>query len=173
MKWDGKSSAPAGACQFLGQGESVQFAAGEGERKKVRITGYRGDIIEHWFWGNLAMDMDGLKFSKAKTPGLIDHDTRKRLTFSKSRSLKPETYIEGDTSKGHFSYRELKKRRISNIQHGMSNDQGLMSRRSAALRMNEQPPQASSQHLSQGDSPLGHWTFLLDILRFVLVRLDS
>lgn len=92
-KWDGKNQVPGNACHFVID-EGVCFAD-SADKNMVKLVGYRGDIIRHWFWGNLAFDMDGLRFDKPRTPGLIDHNTTKRLTYSKERNIKPETYIAG------------------------------------------------------------------------------
>jgi hypothetical protein len=92
-KWSGQTEIPQAACLFA-FGEAIDFAAGE-EKDSVRLVGYRGDIIDHWFWGNLAFDMDGLRFAKKATPGLIDHQSSQRLTFAKAQSIKPEVFIAG------------------------------------------------------------------------------
>lgn len=94
--WSGSRAVPASACRFLID-DAVEIAdAGQDDKgSQVRIVGYRGDIVKHWFWGNLVIDLDGLHFDKARTPGLIDHDPAKRLTYSRQRAIKPETFIAG------------------------------------------------------------------------------
>jgi len=92
-KWNGNIQAPANACQFILE-DAVKFAQGD-KKGIVKLIGYRGSIINHWYWGNLAFDFSGLHFDKPRTPGLIDHDTSKRLTYSTSREIEPETYITG------------------------------------------------------------------------------
>ena len=93
-KWNGADNVPATACRFVSD-NAIGFADDSGEDKKIKLVGYRGEIIDHWFWGRLGIDMDGLHFAKKKTPGLIDHNTSKRLTFSQEQQTKPETYIAG------------------------------------------------------------------------------
>ena len=94
-QWTGETEIPSSVCIFSCE-DAVRFADdGGNEKKSVRLVGYRGDIIMHWFWGKFAMDMDGLIFKKKKTPGLIDHKTDRRLTFGREQNIKPEVYITG------------------------------------------------------------------------------
>lgn len=94
-KWEGNNQVPASVCQFV-LADAVSFAEkGKDDKNMVKLTGYRGDIIKHWYWGNLAFDMKGLHFDKPRTPGLIDHNTSKRLTYSTDRAIEPETYLAG------------------------------------------------------------------------------
>lgn len=93
MQWDGCDTVPAKACNFVLE-DSVYFADGE-QSGMVKLVGYRGEIINHWFWGQFAVDMKGLSWDKKKTPGLMDHDTNRRLTFSKEKALEPEVYLAG------------------------------------------------------------------------------
>ena len=92
--WNGQDNVPVSVCRFVCD-DAVHFADDSTEEKGVRLLGYRGDIIKHWFWGNLAFDMDGLYFASKKTPGLIDHNSALRLTYSKKQAVKPEVFIEG------------------------------------------------------------------------------
>lgn len=92
--WEGNDQVPGNACRFALE-DAVSFAENSGDKKMVKLVGYRGDIIKHWYWGNLAFDMDGLHFDKNRTPGLIDHNSSMRLTYSKDRAVKPETFIAG------------------------------------------------------------------------------
>ncbi|RLI47557.1 hypothetical protein DRO61_07775, partial [Candidatus Bathyarchaeota archaeon] len=60
------------------------FAEGdEGEVKKLQMTVYSGGINKgHWYWGDLAVDLEGLKFSKDKYPVLEEHNREKRIGFT-------------------------------------------------------------------------------------------
>lgn len=70
---------------------SVKFAEGvEGEAKKpsLEMLAYSGGIIKnHWYWGDLAIDLEGMSFPKKKFPLLEDHDTSKKLGFIKKLSI--------------------------------------------------------------------------------------
>jgi len=94
-KWNGNNQVPGSACHFVLE-DAVQFAQSDKtDKEMVKLVGYRGDIINHWYWGNLAFDFAGLYFDKPRTPGLIDHSTSQRLTYSTERAIEPETYIAG------------------------------------------------------------------------------
>jgi len=80
-----KEKIPNGALRLVQTGEGCNaFAEGdEGEVKKLQMTVYSGGIIKgHWFWGDLAVDLEGLKFSKDKYPVLEEHDRDKRIAFT-------------------------------------------------------------------------------------------
>ena len=65
--------------------------AKEGKPRTFRMVGYSGNIIKgHWWWGNLAIDLEGIRFSKPKFPILRDHDTDREMAFSK----KPQVSVE-------------------------------------------------------------------------------
>ncbi len=69
---------------------SVKFAEGvEGEKKpQLEMLAYSGGIIkDHWYWGDLAIDLEGMEFPKKKFPLLEDHDTSKKLGFIKKLSI--------------------------------------------------------------------------------------
>jgi hypothetical protein len=93
LQWKGNNQVSDKFCQFICE-NALSFSDSL-NKNIVRLTGYRGDITKHPFWGNLALDMKGLYFDKKITPGLIDHDTSKRLTFSQQQNISPETFIEG------------------------------------------------------------------------------
>lgn len=69
---------------------TVKFAEGaEGEKKpQLEMLAYSGGIIKgHWYWGDLAIDLEGMSFPKKKFPLLEDHDTSKKLGFIKKLSI--------------------------------------------------------------------------------------
>jgi hypothetical protein len=70
--------------------EFVFSESAEGVRK-FRMVGYSGKIIlGHWWWDNLAIDLEGISFKKPKFPILRDHFTSMELGFTK----KPQVSIE-------------------------------------------------------------------------------
>jgi hypothetical protein len=72
---------PKNAFSFVDPEASVQFA-----EDKVKIVGYSGkDIIGHWYWGKLAIDLDGMNAQRKIYPILEDHLTSRKIGFS----LKP------------------------------------------------------------------------------------
>jgi len=69
-----------------------EFAeAKEGVPRTFRMVGYSGKVIKgHWWWGNLAIDLEGIRFSKPKFPILRDHDTNREMAFSKKPQVSNE-----------------------------------------------------------------------------------
>ena len=54
----------------------------ENEKKRLEMTIYSGGVIKgHWWWGDLAIDLSGLKFPKKKYPILENHMTDKKIAF--------------------------------------------------------------------------------------------
>jgi len=68
----------------------MEFAAPkEGQPAHFKMVGYSGGIIKgHWYWNNLAIDLKGIKFNKAKFPILRDHETTREVGFSKKPTVK-------------------------------------------------------------------------------------
>jgi hypothetical protein len=60
---------------------SIQLS--ETEEPKMNMVGYSGGVIKkHWYWGDLAIDLDGVKFTKAKYPILENHWTDQKIAFT-------------------------------------------------------------------------------------------
>ncbi len=94
---------PSGAL-LLAASDCHAFAEGEDGKKKLRLVVYSGGVIKgHWWWGNLAIDLEGVKFDRNKYPVLENHRTDMKLAFSKKPiidgniSLDPETTVFVDT----------------------------------------------------------------------------
>ena len=79
------SKTPKQALNLAGSNEvQFQFSENPDEKPKASMEGYSGGIIEnHWWWGNLVIDLAGMSFPKAKYPALRDHDTDKIIGFFK------------------------------------------------------------------------------------------
>lgn len=94
---DKSKTAPQNACIFE-QGCTVAFDDTEGaeENNRFSIIAYTGQIIaNHWWWGNLAFDMEGIKFAKAKTPILQEHFRDDRIGFSTKQDIAEKVILEG------------------------------------------------------------------------------
>lgn len=90
-------TAPVMACIFNDNAE-VTFTQGDGDKKgeQFRIIGYTGGIMKgHWLWGNLALDLKGMKFAKKRTPVLEEHFTGRRIGFSTTQDIKDQVIVEG------------------------------------------------------------------------------
>jgi len=92
-----EDTAPTRACIF-NEHAKVTFAEGDDDKKKntFRIVGYSGGIIKgHWFWGNVAFDLEGIKFAKSRTPVLEEHFRNVRIGFSTRQEISDQVIVEG------------------------------------------------------------------------------
>jgi len=90
-------TAPMSACIFNDNAE-VTFAEGDGDKKgdHFRIVGYSGGVMKnHWFWGNIAFDLEGMKFAKSRTPVLEEHFTQSRIGFTTKQDISDKVIVEG------------------------------------------------------------------------------
>jgi hypothetical protein len=94
------NEAPSRACWFSDQEGLVTFADETTDPKKgnrFSIVGYSGEIIpNHWYWGNLAFDLSGMKFAKKKTPVLCQHDVDRRVGVASKQDIADQVTFEGD-----------------------------------------------------------------------------
>ncbi len=65
---------------------SVNFSATD-DIKYASMLGYSGKPMEHWLFGKLVVDVEGIDFNKPRIPILEDHDHRKKIGWSQ----KPNT----------------------------------------------------------------------------------
>lgn len=92
-----ENTAPARACIFNDNAE-VTFAKDDSgqEKNSFRIIGYSGGIIkDHWYWGNVAFDLSGMRFAKSRTPVLQEHFRDVRIGFSTKQEISDQVIIEG------------------------------------------------------------------------------
>lgn len=90
------NTAPVQACIFNERTE-VTFAEGGGGGNNFRILGYSGKIIKnHWYWGNMAIDLAGLKFYKKRIAVLESHFTNSRIGFTTKQEIKDAVRVEGE-----------------------------------------------------------------------------
>ncbi len=92
-----ENAAPRQACTFM-RDDAVTFADNGDTDKgnRFNIVGYSGEVIaNHWWWGNLAFDLDGLKFASKRTPVLDSHFTDRRLGFATKQNVEGKVTFEG------------------------------------------------------------------------------
>lgn len=81
---------PPRACVFaLEERDHLQLTAGEGKEPPTSfsiVANSGKPIANHWFWGNLGIQLDGIK-AKSRVPILMDHDPAKRLGYSDAREI--------------------------------------------------------------------------------------
>jgi hypothetical protein len=93
-----ENKVPVSAFNFKDVGAEVGFREDEGEGKSF-ILGYSGKVIKgHWYWGDLAIDVNGADFPKKVYPILDSHYTDRRIGFT----AKP------DTSKNNLMFDNVK-----------------------------------------------------------------
>lgn len=77
------------------------------EKGNVDIIAYSGKIIKnHWYWGDLAIDVAGTEFAKKLYPILEQHDIMRKIGFSSKPltdenklTIKNMTFVDTDASK--------------------------------------------------------------------------
>jgi len=90
-------TAPISAFIFNDNAE-VSFAQGDGEKKDdhFRIVGYSGGIMKnHWLWGDVGLDLEGMKFAKNRTPVLEEHFKQSRIGFTTKQDITDKVTVEG------------------------------------------------------------------------------
>lgn len=91
-----KNVAPLSACVFNERAE-VQFAEGGSESNRFKILGYTGKVmLGHWYWGNVAFDLSGLKFYKSRLAVLEQHFDTSRIGFTTKQEIKDKVEVEGE-----------------------------------------------------------------------------
>ena len=74
---------PKGALRFVDEGchAYIEMADIDGKKiPKLKMVAYSGGVIKgHWYWDNLAIDLDGIKFSVSKFPVLEQHNTDRKV----------------------------------------------------------------------------------------------
>jgi hypothetical protein len=99
---------PELALRFGGGEDSVNVYLEKGDEEgRLEMVAYSGGIIkDHWYWGNLAIDLSGLKFAKPKYPVLEDHDRSRKIAFTKKPDIEENklvvnngTFVDTDESR--------------------------------------------------------------------------
>ncbi len=86
---------PPAACRFAWD-NAVQFAATDKSGNGFEIVAYDGQIIpKHWYWGNLAFDLDGLSFEQDRTPVFDSHNYDRRVGFTTAQEIRPKVRFTG------------------------------------------------------------------------------
>lgn len=80
-----KEKISIGALQFHAsesQASTEVFAEGD-KKPRLNMVAYSGKIIKnHFWWGDLAIDLEGMAFPKSKYPILESHDYDKKIAFT-------------------------------------------------------------------------------------------
>ncbi|MHC4617219.1 MAG: hypothetical protein ACYTEQ_05640 [Planctomycetota bacterium] len=109
---DFNSTDPASNPSIFEMHGPVEFAAADGEQEKtrVRLTLYDGSIVKHWYWGNLAFDLQTMRMAKkGPNPILYGHDTNQRLAYSTAADFDSSFTLEGNFLKSSALAEQVKK----------------------------------------------------------------
>ena len=79
-----KQKIPNGALRLVEVGEGCHaLAVSDGDTKQLKMVIYSGGVIkDHWWWGDLAVDLEGLKFNRPKFPVLENHNESMKIAFT-------------------------------------------------------------------------------------------
>jgi hypothetical protein len=114
---------------FAKAGETAQV-----DDNRVAIVGYSGGIIlNHWYWGNLAFDKDGIQFAKKKTPILAEHMTDARIGVADKQAIGPDGVI----FEGNFLANDQAQRLRSDMKQGFPMEASLYIPPSVVERVDE------------------------------------
>ncbi len=73
------------------------------EKPKLEMTIYSGKVIpNHFWWGDLVIDLDGMEFKKSKYPILESHNTSKKIAFSKGKPVIEDYQLKLNPDKVEF-----------------------------------------------------------------------
>ncbi len=95
---------PKGALRFVEEGfHAFAFKDGEDKPMRIQMTAYNGKIIKgHWYWGDLAIDLSGIKFGSGKFPILENHDTARKVGFHNGKPDIEDNKLELVPEKTHL-----------------------------------------------------------------------
>lgn len=75
----------------------VCFAEDDGKvGNRIELKLCDGSVSPHWFWGNMAFNLAGIKLAKNKIPILFAHDTNQRLGMSTDHSIDGAFVLRGN-----------------------------------------------------------------------------
>lgn len=129
-----KTEIPAAAFNFR-QGGAVTFSDAS-NKNRIRLLLYNGTVtMGHWYWGNIAFDLKGMRLAKPKVPILQEH--RDRVGFSTSHKINGQFILEGKFLKNPTA-QELR----ADMQQGFPMQ--------ASLRFS--PEKSEIEHITEGES---------------------
>ena len=93
---------PQAAFRFQDHGCFAK-AGGDSDKPKLDMMAYSGGVIkDHWYWTDLVIDLNGMKFAKTKYPILENHFTDRKVAFSKGKPLVENNQLKLDPEKVEF-----------------------------------------------------------------------
>ncbi|MCK5862499.1 MAG: hypothetical protein KAH38_08440 [Candidatus Hydrogenedentes bacterium] len=116
----GEVTVPAAALMFSDKEIALKFTQEDGADEKVQLdmVGYSGGIIkDHWWWDDLAIDLDGVSFTAEKFPILENHDTDRKIAFTGKPNV-TEQGIVADPDTTVFLDNDVSRDFVSNSKKG-------------------------------------------------------
>ena len=90
---------PKASLRLLSGGADACALSDKDGKVRLQMTVYSGKIIpNHWYWGNLSIDLQGGVFSQSKYPILEDHMTSKKIAFSGKPVIGEDIQLNPDTT---------------------------------------------------------------------------
>jgi len=120
--------------------ENLEFEFSESTEgvRKFRMVGYSGKVIKgHWWWDNLAIDLDGISFKKPKFPILRDHLTSKELGFTKKPQVSKEEGLVFTEKEVTFLENEDVDKFVANSKKGFPYQASISGRPTVIERVEE------------------------------------
>jgi len=98
-----KLKMPQSALQFMDHECFAKMETGDSDKPKLKMVAYSGKPIKnHWYWGQLVIDLDGMKFSKGSFPILENHMMDRKIAFSNGKPVVKDHQLSIDPDKVQF-----------------------------------------------------------------------
>jgi hypothetical protein len=103
IKMREKLKVPTGALQFMDHECFAKTEIGKENVPKLKMIAYSGKPIKnHWYWGDLTIDLDGVKFDKSSFPILENHREDRKIAFSNGKPVVKDYQLSIDPDKVQF-----------------------------------------------------------------------
>ena len=98
-----KMKVPTEALRFMDHECYAKTEVGKDDVPKLKMIAYSGKLIKnHYYWGDLAIDLDGVKFDKSSFPILENHRTDRKIAFSSGKPVIKDYQLSIDSDKVSF-----------------------------------------------------------------------
>lgn len=116
------------------EGQIVHFSK-EDENPKLLMEAYSGSIIKnHWYWGDLAIDVSGMDIPEKPIPILHDHNTSEKIGFGSFKKTEKHKIEADETS---FVDTPIAKEFIRLSKQGFPYQASISAKPTQILKLNE------------------------------------
>ena len=113
-------------------------ATEEGKKPKLNMLAYSGKPIKnHWYWGDIVIDLDGMKFEKKAFPILENHRTDRKIAFSNGKPIVENYQLKADSDKVEFVDTEFANEFIKLSKQGFPYESSIYAVPSTIERLEE------------------------------------